>query len=171
MESVPTDGGLTRRTVIGVGAAALGASVLTGCGDGGSAGNGGADGYGAPAGPSGSGSPSTEPSPAPSDSAAPEGGGTALAKVADVPVGGAVKATAADGRPVIVAQPTRGELVAFSAICTHQGCTVAPAGKILACPCHGSTYDLGTGENTGGPAPRPLAEIAVTVDGDEGVEA
>ena len=55
MESVPTDGGLTRRTVIGAGAAVLGASVLTGCGDGGSAGNDGTGGYGGPASPSGSG--------------------------------------------------------------------------------------------------------------------
>jgi Rieske Fe-S protein len=66
---------------------------------------------------------------------------------------------------VIVAQPTEGSVVAFSAVCTHKGCTVAPDGDLLRCPCHGSTYDLLTGDNTGGPAPRPLAEIAVTVSG------
>ncbi len=75
------------------------------------------------------------------------------------------------GKPVIVAQPSKGEVVAFSAVCTHMGCTVAPQGKILKCPCHGSTYDLATGENTGGPAPRPLTAIRVTVSGGEVVEA
>jgi Rieske Fe-S protein len=80
-----------------------------------------------------------------------------------VPVGGAVSATDQDGGPVIVAQPEAGTVVAFSAICTHKGCTVAPEDGILKCPCHGSTYDLATGDNTGGPAPEPLPEIAVSV--------
>jgi len=88
-----------------------------------------------------------------------------LVDLSEVPVGGAVPATGKDGMPVIVAQPTEGSLVAFSAVCTHKGCTVAPDGDLLRCPCHGSTYDLATGDNTGGPAPRPLAEIAVTVSG------
>jgi cytochrome b6-f complex iron-sulfur subunit len=101
----------------------------------------------------------------------PAAGGGALAKVADVPVGGAVSAKGPGGKPVIVAQPQEGKIVAFSAICTHQGCTVAPAGKILQCPCHGSTYDLATGKNTGGPAPRPLTEIDVEVKHGEVVEA
>jgi Rieske Fe-S protein len=106
-----------------------------------------------------------------SASAGDGGGAGPLAKVADIPVGGAVAATGSDGKPVIVAQPTDGEVVAFSAICTHQGCTVAPADKILKCPCHGSTYDLATGTNTGGPAPKPLTEIPVKVEGGEVVEA
>lgn len=98
------------------------------------------------------------------------GGGGSLAKLADVPVGGAVSATGSDGKPVIVAQPSAGKVVAFSAICTHQGCTVAPDGKILKCPCHGSTYNAFTGDNTGGPAPRPLPEITVKVRGGKIVE-
>ena len=93
-----------------------------------------------------------------------------LAKVSDIPVGGAVSATTAAGDPIIIAQPTAGEVVAFSAICTHRGCTVAPDDKRLLCPCHGSTYDLATGDNTAGPAPSPLAKVTVTVEGDEVVE-
>jgi Rieske Fe-S protein len=58
-----------------------------------------------------------------------------------------------------------GQIVAFTAICTHQGCTVNPEGAKLECPCHGSTYDAFTGQNTGGPAPTPLAAIPVTVSG------
>jgi Rieske Fe-S protein len=74
-----------------------------------------------------------------------------------------VSATGEDGKPLIVAQPAKGTVVAFSAICTHRGCTVAPQDDALVCPCHGSTYDLATGENTGGPAPSPLPEVNVTV--------
>ena len=42
---------------------------------------------------------------------------------------------AADGSPAIVARPTATTAVAFSAICTHEGCTVNPAGSELDCPC------------------------------------
>jgi len=148
MDSAHTEGGFTRRGVLVAGTgAALGVSVLAACG-----GDSGSSGTSASAGSS-------------------AGGGGALAKVADVPVGGAVSATGSDGKPVIVSQPTKGEVVAFSAICTHQGCTVAPADTILKCPCHGSTYDLATGDNTGGPAPRPLTEIPVKVEGGKVVEA
>lgn len=103
------------------------------------------------------------------ESPADEGGGEAfvLVALADVPVGGAVSAEDAEGNPVIVAQPNEGEAVAFSAICTHKGCTVAPKDSALACPCHGSTFDAATGENTGGPAPSPLEEVGVeVVDGN-----
>jgi Rieske Fe-S protein len=117
-----------------------------------------------------------------SDTSTPEsggnggsGGGTSkpggLAAVSDVPVGGAVSAEDSSGAPVIVSQPTKGEVVAFSAICTHKGCTVSPEGDQLVCPCHGSTYDLATGDNTGGPAPKPLAKIPVKVEGGKVVES
>ena len=98
------------------------------------------------------------------------GAGDTLAKLSAVPVGGAVSAKDSNGNPVIVSQPSAGEVVAFSAICTHMGCTVAPVDKILKCPCHGSTYDLTTGRNTGGPAPRPLSKIPVKVRGGDVVE-
>ena len=31
--------------------------------------------------------------------------------------------------------------IAFSMICTHQGCETSIVGSILDCPCHGSQYD------------------------------
>ncbi len=71
----------------------------------------------------------------------------------------------ASGAPIVVSQPTAGTVVAFSAICTHMGCTVAPAGARFACPCHGSMYDAATGAVLKGPAPQPLAKVAVHVDG------
>jgi Rieske Fe-S protein len=153
---------VSRRKVLVAGTGtALGVGLLAACGD-------------DPAATPSAGASSTTPAESPSSSAAAEsgagGGGQALAKVSDIPVGGAVAAESSDGKPIIVSRPTESEVVAFSAICTHQGCTVAP-GDPLTCPCHGSTYDLATGENTGGPAPKPLTEIAVTVDGDDVVEA
>lgn len=87
-----------------------------------------------------------------------------LATVASIPVGDAVSATL-DGKPILISQPTAGDIVAFTAICTHQGCTVAPAGKEFHCPCHGSVYNAATGAVIQGPAPKPLAAIPVKVAG------
>ncbi|MGN6331448.1 MAG: Rieske (2Fe-2S) protein, partial [Motilibacteraceae bacterium] len=89
--------------------------------------------------------------------------GAALVDLSAVPVGGAVSAKGADGKPLVVSQPTAGTVVCFSAKCTHQGCTVAPAGKTFQCPCHGSVFDAATGKNVSGPAPRPLTEVPVKV--------
>lgn len=91
-------------------------------------------------------------------------GSAVLAKVADIPVGNAVSATL-NGKPIVISQPTAGHIVAFTAICTHQGCTVAPAGTQFHCPCHGSVYDAATGKVIQGPAPLPLAAVAVKVAG------
>ena len=149
MTSNESEGGLSRRKVLVAGAGtALGVTALAACGGGGSTGS----------------------SSTPTSGSNGGGGGQVLAKVADVPVGGAVSATDANGKPVIVSQPTAGDVVAFSAICTHMGCTVAPHGSELLCPCHGSTYDLATGDNTGGPAPSPLPKVSVKVSKGEVVE-
>ncbi|HTC70888.1 MAG TPA: Rieske (2Fe-2S) protein [Acidothermaceae bacterium] len=94
---------------------------------------------------------------------APTGNSGVLAKVADIPVGNAVSATL-DGKPILISQPVAGEILAFTAICTHQGCTVAPAGKEFKCPCHGSVYNAATGAVITGPAPAPLAAIPVKVE-------
>ncbi len=106
-------------------------------------------------------------SPSPSESASSTGGAgsspEAIVDVSAVPVGGAVAAKDADGKPIIVSQPKDGDIVAFTAICTHKGCTVAPSGAQLKCPCHGSVYDAFTGENVSGPAPAPLAAVQVSV--------
>ncbi|BDZ56238.1 QcrA and Rieske domain-containing protein [Agromyces marinus] len=94
-----------------------------------------------------------------------EAAGEEIAALADIPVGGSISAMIA-GAPVLLAQPIAGEVVAFSAVCTHQQCTVAAAGASFECPCHGSTFDAATGEVTVGPALEPLPSVPVTVDGD-----
>ena len=91
--------------------------------------------------------------------------GADVAALADVPVGGSIDATI-NGAPALIAQPTAGQVVAFSAICTHQQCVVAAAGSEFDCPCHGSKFDAATGDVINGPALEPLSAIPVAVSGD-----
>jgi thiosulfate dehydrogenase (quinone) large subunit len=60
------------------------------------------------------------------------------------------------GSPDILIREEDGSLKAFSAVCTHAGCTVGYDGSQIYCPCHGGTYSPETGEVTGGPPPAPL---------------
>jgi cytochrome b6-f complex iron-sulfur subunit len=110
--------------------------------------------------------PAAEPTGTASAGARTEPDDAVLVAVDDVPVGGAV-VVGASGRPVVVARPSEDEVVGFSAVCTHQGCIVAADGDLLRCPCHGSVYAAGTGENVSGPAPRPLEAVALRVEDGE----
>jgi Rieske Fe-S protein len=96
--------------------------------------------------------------------------GTEIGSVAGIPVGGSIAVTV-ENVPLVVAQPSAGTIVAFSAICTHQGCVVAAAGAEYDCPCHGSRYDAATGEVLQGPATEPLPSVPVEVKGDRVVAA
>ena len=55
-----------------------------------------------------------------------------------------------------------GEIVAYSLICTHLGCTIENDGDEFACPCHGSRFDK-DGVVLKGPAQRPLQKLRVNV--------
>jgi cytochrome b6-f complex iron-sulfur subunit len=105
-------------------------------------------------------------SPSSTASSASAGTGAALAKLSDIKVGGAISAKGPDGANIIITRPTKTTVAAYSAICTHQGCTVKPVGKELDCPCHGSVFDL-TGAVVNGPAQRPLRAVQVTLSGDD----
>jgi Rieske Fe-S protein len=54
-------------------------------------------------------------------------------------------------------------VVAYTAICTHQGCTVTDwlaSKRVAQCPCHQSQYDLAHGARVvAGPAPRSLPAL------------
>jgi len=57
---------------------------------------------------------------------------------------------------------------AFTAICTHMGCTVGTiSGGLIICPCHGSQYSIVDGSVKRGPAPAALAAKTVTVTNGE----
>jgi len=86
----------------------------------------------------------------------------AIAKTADVPVGSGVIV-----EEVVLTQPAPGDFKAFSATCTHAGCTVNKiADGTIDCPCHGSKFNL-DGSVANGPATKPLEAKAITVQGDE----
>lgn len=151
-----TGSGRTRRAVVlGAGCAGL-AVCLTGCATYGGentpapapAGNGGGNGGGGNAGGGNGGG---------------NAGAAAIAQLSDIPVGGGK--VFADRR-VVITQPRQGEIKAFSAVCTHAGCTVeSVSGGTINCPCHGSQYRVEDGSVAGGPAPRALSAVAVTVTG------
>ncbi|EPD61596.1 MULTISPECIES: Rieske (2Fe-2S) protein [Streptomyces] len=91
-------------------------------------------------------------------------GGQELAKTSDIPVGGG---RIFKDEKVVVTQPEKGEFKAFSAVCTHQGCTVsAVADGTINCPCHGSRFKVADGSVAKGPAPKPLAEQQIKVEGN-----
>lgn len=88
-----------------------------------------------------------------------------LATTTDIPVGGG---TVFADQKVVVTQPAAGDFKGFTAICTHQGCTVANVeGGTINCPCHGSKFSIEDGAVEGGPAPSPLAEVQLKVAGGE----
>lgn len=64
------------------------------------------------------------------------------------------------GQRVIVLQAPDQQLFAFSAKCTHEGCTITyqPGQSQLWCPCHDGRFDL-TGRVLSGPPPQPLAKF------------
>ncbi|MBO0826300.1 MAG: Rieske (2Fe-2S) protein [Streptosporangiales bacterium] len=130
----------SRRHVLAAGAGVGALAALAGCGHGST----GSSGSGA------SGKPSV---PA----------GDTVATVADIEVGGAVSAKSG-GKDIIVARPTSDTVAAFSAICTHMGCAVAPNGKELDCPCHVSKFSATTGKVIHGPAQAPLPAVDVHVE-------
>jgi Rieske Fe-S protein len=88
----------------------------------------------------------------------------ALSGTSAIPVGGGKIFPA---QLVVVTQPTAGQFKAFSATCTHMGCTVNQiADGRIDCPCHGSEYSITDGAVLRGPAPKPLPAKQIKVTGD-----
>lgn len=144
MPGMSHDLNVTRRTVLAVGA-------------------GGAVAFAAAACSTGSSSSGGRPSRQPADKT--------LTSLDRITVGQAISVTLPNGQPGIVARPNADSAVCFSAICTHEGCTVAPQGARLVCPCHHSEYNALTGAVLQGPAPRPLPKVDVTVTNGQVITA
>jgi Rieske Fe-S protein len=151
----------SRRTVLACAGAAC-AAVLAGCSR-----------YNANSGiDTGPAAPSSS-APATSAGGAASGGGgnaaAALAKTSDVPVGGGTILT---DKKIVITQPQSGTFKAFTAVCTHAGCTVGSvSGGTINCPCHGSKFNIANGAVVNGPAASPLAAVNIQVQGTSIVQA
>ncbi|MFE9645601.1 Rieske (2Fe-2S) protein [Streptomyces sp. NPDC006365] len=141
----------TRRTVLAAGAAGA-AALLVGCSE-----------YGNENGGGEAESPAQE-EPTSGESPGEAPAGEELAKTTDIPVGGG---KIFKDEQVVVTQPEQGEFKAFSAICTHQRCTVANVSDgTINCTCHGSKFRVADASVADGPATRPLPEEKIAVTGN-----
>ncbi len=123
---------------------------------------------------------STEsPSPSPASGATPTAAatpaGTRIGTLSDLQSRGSLTFTApSNGDPAVAVALPGGSVVAFDAVCTHAGCTVAydSSQRLLSCPCHGAQFDPAHGAAVvAGPAPTPLGSISLQVGADGGVYA
>jgi Rieske Fe-S protein len=88
-----------------------------------------------------------------------------IVRVSKFQIGSNQQFVAANGAPAILFRTKTG-VFAYSAICTHQGCTVEylKAGKKLVCPCHGASFDpFNGGKVVSGEANFPLSKINVSI--------
>ena len=148
---------------LGVGAAASSALAACGGSEGGSGSGSGGGGEEAAA------PEQTTQAQAPQETSEEAGssGGQAIASESEVAPGSATPFKDG-GADAVLVHLESGDFVAYSAICTHQGCTVAYRDAQLVCPCHGSVFDPANGAQVlTGPAETPLQEIPVEVRGGE----
>jgi nitrite reductase/ring-hydroxylating ferredoxin subunit len=62
-----------------------------------------------------------------------------------------------------------GQLHAFDDTCTHKACSLAKGkldGTTVTCPCHGSQFDVTTGEVLRGPAQQAVRSRLVQIEGE-----
>ena len=144
---------VSRRTVNGLATASIALPLLAACSS---------DDPGTASDPGGESSTTgSTPTQAESSSGGDTGG---LASTSDIEVGGGT--IFADDQ-VVVTQPAEGTFKGFSSTCTHQGCQVSSISDgAIHCPCHGSAFSIEDGSVVNGPASSPLAEVALSVDGD-----
>ena len=93
----------------------------------------------------------------------------AIAALSDLAVGSALQIKLASGDPGILIRTSTDAVCAFSAVCTHEGCSVDydSASKELICPCHGARFDpLQNGKAIAGPTRAPLTELPVQISGE-----
>lgn len=99
----------------------------------------------------------------------PSATGTATNAIplAELPVKGTAS-IAVNGKNYLLYRPDDKTVLAYTAVCTHQGCTVGTGDSSnFICPCHGSEYSKLDGSVTQGPAPKALTRYATSIEGDE----
>ena len=83
---------------------------------------------------------------------------------------GQVKAIKLNGEEIALFR-LGGEVSATSDICTHEQCVISENyyidGEEVECTCHGSHFNIKTGENTVPPAAEPLKTYPVKIEGDD----
>ena len=102
-----------------------------------------------------------------SASAGAEAGSKKIIEGAALKVGATHNFESKAGTPAVLFR-TKSGVFAYSAVCTHQGCTVAfnSASKNLQCGCHGAVFDPFDGAKVvTGPTNQPLARITVATEG------
>lgn len=156
-------GAVSRRLVLaGAAGAALGAMALAGCAS--------PDDTATPSDPTTPGPTEPAETTTPAKTTTPTEEAPAaevLAGTDDFPVGGGAVVTAASGT-YIVTRPGDSEYAAFVALCPHAQCKrFEVLENTIECQCHFSTFDGGTGERLGGPAPRGLEPVEVRVEGGQ----
>lgn len=79
---------------------------------------------------------------------------------------GKMKMVEANGVTILLAN-IAGEYFAIGNKCTHVGCKLSDGtlnGEIVKCPCHGSSFNVKTGEVVHGPATNPEPKYLVKVE-------
>ena len=95
-------------------------------------------------------------------------GSSQVIELAKIKVGETHQFALSNGMPAILFRTKTG-VFAYSATCTHEGCTVSykNSSKSLYCPCHGAEFDPFTnGGAISGPARDALPTVKVKIDGD-----
>jgi Rieske Fe-S protein len=100
------------------------------------------------------------------------GRGSAKTSESEVQPGTALEFEDSGGNPAVLVHLKSGNFVAYSALCTHEGCVVSYSNGQLACPCHGSIFDPANNARVvNGPARLALPKIPIEVRGENVVDA
>jgi thiosulfate dehydrogenase (quinone) large subunit len=95
--------------------------------------------------------------------------GTFLGPASKIPVGKPATFTIpTSGDPGIIIHESAKDFLGYDTVCPHMGCTVgySPSANLLVCPCHGSEFDVLTGDVVRGPSPRGLFKLDVVEEPD-----
>jgi thiosulfate dehydrogenase [quinone] large subunit len=106
---------------------------------------------------------SSTPTTPPSTHAAAPLPGRHIVAASDLPAGRALRFTDGNGAPAWLLHEPNGDFRAFSAVCTHAGCSVDLSGGEFVCPCHGGRYSASDGSVLAGPPPSALPPLQVKV--------